>query len=135
MIKKLLVIGIVVLVVAAGYWVVFGWKVTFEDISVSPDGMYKCKLAETSTPYQSKALIKVYKRKDLYGGNLWDLLKNQHVYNDSSCRSSYSIDWQYDKEKRTTGLIVFGDFGSLPFPGERIFEMTFSPSTDPKNPQ
>ena len=136
---KVVGIGILV-VVAIGivliHHVFFREWTSFEDTSVSPDGMYKCELKETQTPGQCNALIKVYQRKDLTalsGEDLWEPLEEAKVYNDSVSRSSYSIDWEYDDDHRTRKLIVFGDFGTPPFPGEIIFEMPLTPKTKRRN--
>ena len=127
--KKVRRIGIFVILaipVFLVYYFFFHESVTFEDVSISPDGMYKCEVRETSDGYQSEALIKVYRRKNLIcvsGPDLWELFEEEEVYNDSSCRSNYSIDWEYDDERRTTKLVVFGDFGTPPFPGEILLEV------------
>ncbi len=123
--KIALVVAILVVVlVGVTYWVFFGERVSFEAVSVSPDGMYKCQVKETYTVGQCGAMIKVYHRQP--GDDVWKLLKEAEVYNDSVVRSNYSIDWEYDDKHRTRKLIVFGDFGGPPFPGEVILEMPFS---------
>jgi hypothetical protein len=54
----------------------------------------------------------------------WEDIKREPIdVDDSACRSNYSINWEYDDKHRTTGLIVFGDYGSPPFPGEIIFKI------------
>lgn len=97
--------------------------------ATSPDGMYRCTVEEKSTATQSNVVITVYRRKImvLSGTNLWEIIDNKEVRNDSASRSNYSIDWSLDKKNRTRGITVFGDFGSPPFPGEVLLQRTFRP--------
>ncbi len=103
--------------------------------SNSPDGMFRCTLTEWNGQmprggWGIQAKILVEKRKTHYRvtdpdkERLWEDLKREPIdVDDSACRSNYSIAWEYDSKHRTTGLIVFGDYGSPPFPGEVIFKM------------
>ena len=58
------------------------------------------------------------------GKEIWDEVEREPIpVDDSAGRSNYSIAWEYDGKHRTTGLVVFGDYGSPPFPGETVFKM------------
>lgn len=122
--RKALVAGIIIVVAVGAFFVYrtfFGEKVPFETASISPDGMYRCEVHESYTTGQCRTSIKVFHRAGS-GDNPWQLVKAKEVANDSACRSNYSVDWRYDSKHRTEGVVVFGDFGSPPFPGEVIFE-------------
>lgn len=131
--RKTLIAGVIVIIVAVvffAYQSFFGEKVSFETTSISPDGMYRCEIRETYYHFgQCKTTIKVFRRNGS-GNAPWTLAKTEHISNDSVCRSNYSVDWQYDEHHRTRGLIVFGDFGTPPFPGEIIFEMQIVSAPD-----
>ena len=53
----------------------------------------------------------------------WQEIRQATPPGDSACRSSYSIAWQYDGNHRATGVTVFADYGTPPFPGMILFEM------------
>ena len=100
----------------------FADKVTFETFSSSPDGMYRCHVRETHERGSCRATVRLF-RWTGSADEPWELIRTEEVYNDSAVRSNYSVDWQYDAQRRTQGVIVFGDFGTPPFPGEVIFQV------------
>ena len=87
--------------------------------STSPDGMYRCSVKLTHDG-QARTYITVH-GLSLAPRPEWKVVAEEVVEDDSAGRSNYSIDWQYDERRRTTGVIVFGDFGGPPYPGEIIF--------------
>jgi hypothetical protein len=115
------------------------WQLLFRDHvtalvqSTSPDGMFRCTLTEWSGwkprgGWGVQAKLVVEKRKSDYTGpdkeRGWEAFKREPInVDDSACRSYYSIAWEYDAKHRTTGLILFGDYGSPPFQVETIFKM------------
>ena len=118
----------------AAWQSLFGDHVTALVQSNSPDGMFRCTLTEWSGTMprggcgiQAKILVEARSNPSRYskdGKELWDDIKREPIpVDDSACRSNYSIAWEYDGKHRTTGLIVFGDYGSPPYPGEIIFKM------------
>ncbi|HUT58904.1 MAG TPA: hypothetical protein VNA25_13740 [Phycisphaerae bacterium] len=100
----------------------FAWRTTYRLVCNSPDGMYRCTIQEKARNGQVRAYVALHRRSSLYSDPNWRVVKEQHLSSGSACRSNYSIDWHYDANHRTTGLTVFGDFGSPPFEGEVIFE-------------
>jgi hypothetical protein len=126
----LVVVALIVLVAVAWHFV-FGQRVTAHFDSISPDGMYRCTVTERSSQNHSEAEIVVFKRlESTYssGEESWAEIQRVPISNDSACRAYYSIDWEYDKNYRTTKLIVFGNF-SVPIHGNNIilFERGFRP--------
>jgi hypothetical protein len=105
--------------------------------SNSPDGMFRCTLTEWSGTMprggqgiQAKILVERRNKKNLIlpssagGKELWDDVKREPIQvDDSACRSNYSVAWEYDGKHRTTGLTVFGDYGTPPYSGEIILTM------------
>ena len=94
--------------------------------SVSPDGMFRCTVTQRwCRGSRAEVLLEGWKeeRRGSDDGP-WESMTRQDLAGDTSaCRSNYSITWQYDAKHRTTGVTVFGDYGSPPFPGEIIFKM------------
>ncbi len=99
----------------------FGEHETASVESVSPDGMFRCTVTERASTGQCRSEIVLYSRQGTSG--FWTETNRRSVQNDSACRSNYSVDWDYDEKHRTTGLKVFGDFGSPPFPGEVLLDI------------
>jgi len=96
--------------------------------STSPDGMYRCSVKLTHDG-QARTYITLHGRCPS-PRQQWQVVAEELVEDDSACRSNYSIDWQYDDRHRTTGVTVFGDFGTPPYPGEIIFSHSVpAPST------
>jgi len=128
--KRTLIAGAVIVVAGIAFlaYRFLGEKVSFETVSVSPDGMYRCEVIETQSLGQCKAKIRVFQRSNSVE-DPWELLESEEISNDSACRSNYSVDWQYDGRNRTELVTVFGDFGSPPFPGDIIFEMPIAPES------
>lgn len=125
----ILAVIVVPIVMGASFFLRVVWPTTTAYVeSTSPDGMYHCTVKEKSTYAQSRAVITVYRRKNLdkiVGRNLWEPFLTEPVYNDSARRSSYSVDWSFDEKHRTLGITVFGSFGSPPLDGEIIFQKRF----------
>jgi hypothetical protein len=101
--------------------------------------MFRCTLTEWSGSFlsrrgwaiQAKIAIEKRNKQNLILSSseekVWEDVKRQPIQvDDSACRSNYSITWQYDEKHRTTGVTVFGDYGTPPFPGEIIFTMPLS---------
>lgn len=130
--KYVLIFGLTAIVLAG---IVFGtivvWNalcgewVTASVQSASPDGMFRCTLTERwsgglAGGYEAKVVV-----EKMNGQWRWEEVKQAPVDVDVSLpRSNYSIIWEYDSKHRTTGLILFGDYGSPPFRGTVLFRMS-----------
>jgi hypothetical protein len=128
-----MVIGAVILGAMAVWHWAFGEHITASVQSVSPDGMFRCTLTEWwgEGTIQAKVVIEKRNQRNLYliaspenDREIWEDVKREPLpVDDSAGRSNYSIVWEYDGKHRTTGLTIFGDYGTPPFPGETIFRM------------
>ncbi len=98
--------------------------------SSSPDGMFRCTVTERASPGRSGTeIVFEGRRKNLTSPDsvgLWVEIKRANVNNDSASRSNYSVGWEYDEKHRTTGITVFGDFGTPPFPGKVLMLVPLS---------
>jgi hypothetical protein len=121
-------LGVMLLLLCVGiYFLLFHMHTTAHVVSVSPDGMYKCELIERTNGGQSPAQIVLYRRLSPWTPD-WGILDSADVHNDSACRSNYSVDWEYNEKHRSTGVVVFGDFGGAPFEGTVVFERALDPN-------
>jgi len=121
------VLAAVLIAIGLGvYFLYFAAQTTAHVVSVSPGGMYKCELTERLNGDQSTAQIVLYRRMSPWKPD-WEVVDSADVYNDSACRSSYSIDWEYNDKHRSTGVVVFGDFGGAPFEGTTVYERALDP--------
>lgn len=122
-------VGVALALLCLGvYALFFHARVSAHVVSVSPDGMFKCELTERSNGGQSAGEIVLYQRMSPWTPEDWEAVDKGGVYNDSACRSNYSINWAYNEKHRSTGVVVFGDFGGAPFAGTMVYERTLDPA-------
>jgi hypothetical protein len=113
---KTIILTIVITVFAVmgrlAWSVLFAEHFSYESVSVSPDGMYKCILMEghggLDTPL---ARIKVYKYNNPpAAGNArlcrWNLIKEERITYDSVGGSPY-VSWKYNDSRQTTKLTIW----------------------------
>jgi len=118
------VIGAAVLIVAAVYLGFFHKWLRARIESVSPDGMYRYELAERSDKFNVDVTFALYQRAS---DSDWELMEAGKIPTDSAAPSNWSIDWQYDDKRRTTGIVLFGDYGSPPFEGTVVYRKSLDP--------
>ena len=118
---------VIILPLLGLYFLFFHMSTTAHVVSVSPDGMYKCELTERANSGQSIAEVVLYRRMSSWEAD-WEAMDSQEIRNDSACRSNYTIDWAYNKENRSVGVTVFGDFGGAPFSGTAIYTHDLDPA-------
>ena len=121
----IIVVVIAVILGVVVYREFYHRKVTFDSASISPDGMYRCEVIETQRSGDCETHITIYVSNDPFhesSQGRWKLLTEYDAStHDSAARSNYSIDWEYDQQHRTQEVIVFGDFGTVPFPGKVLY--------------
>jgi hypothetical protein len=111
------------------YYMFFHVRTTAHVASVSPDGMYKCEVTERGNPYGNQtAKIVLYRHWWWPDKQDWKIQDSNEIGGDSACRSNYSIDWEYNAKRRSTKVIVFGDYGSPPYEGRVVFERLLDPN-------
>jgi len=117
------------LLLCSVYYTFFHVRTTAHFVSVSPDGMYKCEVTEWGRRNGNQtAKIVLYRQWRFPDREDWKIQDSNEIGGDSACRSNYSIDWEYNAKRRSTKVIVFGDFGSPPYEGTVIYERPLNPN-------
>ena len=97
------------------YFLFFHWSTTARSYSISPDGMYSCEVIEKATAGQAAYDVTIRKRMgSSTSDDRWQVVREDHVSNDSVCRPYYSINWQYAPDTSTQAVEVFAPYGGSP---------------------
>lgn len=121
------VVAVVLVLLCGGiYLLFFHERISERAVSVSPDGMYKCRVIERCSVGQSNGEVILWRRMSPWKPD-WEMMDRGDIYNDSASRANYTINWMYNDKRRSTGIIVFGDFGGAPFSGTVVFQRALDP--------